>query len=177
MAGHRRDDEFSIPFHAFFISRQREEAAGVKPKQKWEEGLSWAIQDSRAWSRERRSLATNILQVSCLFFRLLLSDFVLVAACPRSRFSFLLSPFENLPEKNAAATGRCTLLIGRSLCFQERRIRLTAPNGFLFPVFNALGLFGSLCFICDYYRVMICGWAGWSGAFGFSRRFLSCLLG
>lgn len=23
MAGHRRDDEFSIPFHAFFISRQR----------------------------------------------------------------------------------------------------------------------------------------------------------
>lgn len=63
-------------------------------------------------------MATNILQVSCLFFFgcccliLCWSRLVLVPV-----FLFLLSPFENLPEKKAAATGRCTLLIGRSLLF------------------------------------------------------------
>ena len=55
------------------------------------------------------------------------------------------------------------------------------PHGtkwvFLF-LFDALGLFGSLCFDCDYYRVMICGLAGWSGGcLWILSKILSCLLG
>lgn len=110
--------------------------------------------------------------LSCCCLILCWSRLVLVPV-----FLFCLLLLRICPQKIAAAAGRCALLIGRSLLFPGKT---DMPHGtkWVLCFFSTLGLFGSLSFVCDYYRFIICGLAGWSGGcLWFLSKILSCPLG
>ncbi|KAH7158238.1 hypothetical protein B0J13DRAFT_191962 [Dactylonectria estremocensis] len=160
MAGHRRDYQFRFLFMPFFISLKREEPAGVTPKQKWEASCrgryrtaGHGLEKDAVW--QQTSFRYHVFFLS----QLLLSNFVLVAACPRARFSFLPSPFENLPSKNCSSC-RSLRSSNRSVTFVSRKDGYASRHqmGFLF-LFDAW--FVWLIVLCLRLLQIYHLWVGW----------------